>query len=164
MKSIIIYYSFSGNTKKVAEILMESLSKVGPTEQVELIATDESKAFLAQCHRALSKARAKINPVKNDLSDYDLICLGSPVWAFAPAPAMNTYLDLCTGLEGKKVILFTTYGSGTGNQRCLDYIKNILSKKKAGSFNSFSIQQLKVKDNDFVLKKIQEITRLWPNG
>lgn len=160
MKSVVIYYSYSGNTKKIANILTESLSKTSQVEEIELIALDESRAFLKQCHRAFSKTRAKINPVKFDLSDYETICLGSPVWAFGPAPAMNAYLDLCIGLEGKQIILFTTYGSGTGNQRCLDYMQDLLSKKKAGTFSRFSIAQLKVKDKDFVIKKIQETTRL----
>jgi len=161
MKSVVIYYSCSGNTKKVAEILAGELTKSGPAQAIELIATDESKSFLGQCRRAFSHAKAEINPAQTDLSNYDLVCLGSPVWAFAPAPAMNTYLDLCTGLDGKKVILFTTYGSGTGNQRCLKYMQDILSKKGAESFNSFSVQQLKIKDREFVLTKIKESMRLW---
>lgn len=160
MKNAIIYYSYSGNTKKVAGILAELLSQKGQVQQIELIAQGESKSFLGQCHRAFHHLRAKINPVQVDLSDYDLVCFGSPVWAFAPTPAMNTYLDLCTGLEGKQVILFTTYGSGTGNQRCLKYMQNLLSKKGARSSDNFSIQQLKIKDREFVIAKIKEITRL----
>ncbi len=160
MKSAIIYYSYSGNTKKVADILAAALSKFGPVQQIELIAPDESKSFFRQCRRAFYHLRAKINPVQIDLSDYDLICLGSPVWAFAPAPAVNTYLDLCTGLKGKVVVLFTTYGSGTGNQRCLKYIQDLLSKKEAKSFNCFSVQQTKIKDREFVIAKIKEIMPL----
>jgi len=160
MKSAIIYYSYSGNTKKVAEILAELLGESGQVQQMELIAPEESKSFLAQCRKALYHLKAKINPVQVDLSGFDLICLGSPVWAFAPAPAMNTYLDVCTGLEGKKVILFTTYGSGTGNQRCLRYIQDLLSKKGVKSFICFSVGQIKIKDREFVIAKIKEIMPL----
>lgn len=144
--------------------MREFLSKKGECEEIELIALDESKLFLEQCRRAFYRKKAKINPVKSDFSGYDLICLGSPVWAFAPVPAMNTFLDLATGLSGKQVVLFTTYGSGTGNERCLNYMQNLLTKKKVSSFSRFSIQQFKVKDKDFVVTKIAEIARLWPNG
>ena len=164
MKSAVIYFSYSGNTKKVAGILAELLNKKGPVEEIELIALDEAKSFLGQCRRAFSRARAKIAPVKIDLSGFDLVSFGSPVWAFAPTPAMNTYLDLCTGLGGKEVILFTTYGSGTGNERCLNYTQDVLAKKGVERFNRFSIQQLKVKNTEFVISKINEITRLWLNG
>ena len=164
MKSAIIYYSYRGNTGKVANILAELLSKQGQVEQIELIALDEPKSFLAQCRRAFSGVKAKINPITVDFSGYDLICFGSPVWAFAPAPAMNTYLDICTGLEGKEVLLFTTYGSGTGNERCLNHMQGILAKKGSARFSRFSVQQFKVKDKEFVAAKVKDATRLWLNG
>lgn len=164
MKSIIIYYSYSGNTKKVAGALSGHLKDRGETEVIELQALDESDKFLAQAVRAFRHKRAEIAPVNFDLSKYDLLCFGTPVWAFGPAPAMNTYLDKCFGIEGKDTILFTTYGSGTGNQRCLKFMQNILAKKDAKKFSRFSIQQFKVRDKEFVLSQIKEKTRLWPNG
>jgi NAD(P)H-dependent FMN reductase len=95
--------------------------------------------------------------VNFDLSGYDLICFGTPVWAFGPTPAMNTYLADCSGLEGKEIILFATYGSGAGKERCLNYMQNILAQKGAKGFKRFSIQQFKVNDKEFVLEKIKEI-------
>ena len=160
MQSIVIYYSYSGNTKKVADALAGYLEPKGDTEVVRLEAIDESGKFLSQAFRAFRHKRAKIVLANFNLTKYDLICLGTPVWAFAPSPAVNTYLDKCTGLEGKQVILFTTYGSGTGNQRCLSYIQGILSKKGAKDFKRFSIQQFKVNNKEFVLSKIKEVTRL----
>ncbi|MDD2689781.1 MAG: flavodoxin [Candidatus Omnitrophica bacterium] len=160
MKSIIVYYSYSGNTKKVAEVLAGYLKDKGEAELISLQALNESNSFFGQSNRALRHIKARIEPAKFDLSGYDLICLGSPVWAFGPAPAMNTYLDACSGIEGKDIILFTTYGSGAGNQRCLNYMRDILSKKGAKQFKQFSIQQFKVKDKEFVLSRIKEIDSL----
>ena len=160
MKTIIVYYSYSGNTKKVAGAFSEYLRRKGQVDIIELKGLDESNSFFGQVARALIHKRAKIEPTNFNLTQYDLVYLGTPVWAFAPAPAMNTYLDKCFGLEGKEVILFTTYGSGTGNQRCLNYMQDILTKKGAKDFRRFSIQQFKVKDKEFVLSKITEMTRL----
>jgi len=157
MRSAIIYYSFTGNTKKVAGILAEYLRQKGEVELIELKPLDESKSFFGQGRRAFSHTRAKLEPVNFDLSQYDLVCFGTPVWAFAPVPAMNTYLDNCTGVEGKEAILFTTYGSGTGNERCLNYMQDALSKKGAKSFKRFSIQQFKVKNKEFVLSEIARL-------
>lgn len=164
MKSIILYYSYTGNTKKIAEILAAHLRQKSEVDIVELKSLDESDKFLSQAFRALRHKKAKIQSVNFNLSNYDLICLGTPVWAFAPSPAMNTYLDECFGLEGKEVILFTTYGSGTGNQRCLNYMQEILSKKGPRQFSRFSIQQFKVNNKEFALSKIKEVTPLSPNG
>jgi flavodoxin len=141
MKSIVIYYSYSGNTKKVAGALAEALKARGEVEELELQALDESKSFFGQCGRAFQHKRAQIADVKTDLSGYGLICFGTPIWAFAPTPAMNTYLDKCGGINGKDVILFCTYGSGTGKEKCLDYMQKILADKGARGFKRFSIQQ-----------------------
>lgn len=156
MKSVIIYYSYSGNTQKVADILSGYLGQQGEVDFIELKGLDESDKFFSQAMRALRHKRAEIQPVNFNLGSYDLICFGTPVWAFGPAPAMNTYLDKCLGLAGKSVVLFTTYGSGTGNRRCMDYIQDILEKKGAKTFTRFSIQQFKVDDKDFVTSAVKE--------
>ena len=160
MQSVIIYYSYSGNTQKVASILSGYLGQQGEVDIIELKGLDESEKFFAQAARAFRHKRATIQPVNFNLSRYDLICLGTPVWAFGPSPAINTYLDKCFGVEGKSVILFTTYGSGTGNERCLNYMQEMLAKKGAQQFKRFSVQQFKVNDKEFVLSKIKEIARL----
>lgn len=157
MKILIIYYSYHGNTKKVAEILDECLRQTYEVRISRLEALDESTSFFRQTARAFFHKKAKLSFVDFDLSSYDLICLGTPVWAFAPAPAMNAYLDGCFGLEGKSVVLFTTYGSGTGVIRCLNYMQTILSNKGAKDFKRFSVQQFRVNDKEFISKIISEV-------
>ena len=109
MKSAIIYYSYSGNTRKIAEVLAEYLKQKSEVEIIELKALDESDKFLGQAVRAFKHTRANIVPANFDLGQYNLVCFGTPVWAFAPTPAMNTYLDKCLGIEGKDVILFIKF-------------------------------------------------------
>lgn len=157
MKSAIIYYSFSGNTRKVAEALAEYLRQWSEAELIELKALDESPNFFGQAARAFRHTKASIDPVNLNLTGFDLVCFGTPVWAFGPAPAMNAYLDTCLGTERKEIILFTTYGSGSGNERCLDHMQKVLTQKGGGSFKRFSVQQFKVNDKDFILSKISGI-------
>ena len=157
MKSTIIYYTFGGNTRIAAEGLKEFLAKRGAVDVIELSALDESQSFFGQCGRAFGHTKAKIAPVNADLSGYDLVCFGTPVWAIGPAPAVNTYLDGCKGLGGKDVVLFATYGSGAGKGRCLDYMQNILGKKGAKKFSRLYIQQFKVKDREFVSAEIRKV-------
>jgi flavodoxin len=162
MNSVVIYYSYSGNTRKAALVLAGYLREKTEVEIIDLKPQNESRSFLGQCLRALFKQRAKIKTANVDLSYYDLICLGSPVWAFGPAPAMNTYLDQCFGLENKKLVLFTTYGSGVGNERCLNYMQELLARKGAQQFSRFSISQFKADSRDFILDKIKASMRLSP--
>jgi len=156
MKSVIIYYSYSGNTRKVADVLSAGLMQKGEVKKIELASLDEPVSFFSQAHRAFFRRRARIKPAGFDLSGYDLVCFGTPVWAFAPAPAMNTYLDECSGLKGKPVVLFTTYGSGTGNQRCMNYMQSVLTRKGAGQFKRFSVQQFKVNTPEFINAVLKE--------
>jgi flavodoxin len=160
MKSIIVYYSYSGNTRKAAHALAKYLQDKFSAELLELQAQDESDSFFGQAKRAFFKKRAELRAINYDLSAYDLICLGTPVWAFGPAPAMNTYLDKCVGVGNKAIILFTTYGSGAGNRRCLNYMQGILSKKGVKHFNRFSIQQFQVDSEEAVLSNIKKDLRL----
>jgi len=159
---VIVYYSYNGNTRRVARLLSEELKQKGGVELKELKPTDEPRNFFLQCRRAIKHIRAKLEPVDFDLSGYDLVCLGTPVWAFGPTPAVNTWLDKCQGIQGKNIVLFTTYGSGTGNERCLDYMQKVLAAKGAKDFKRFSIQQFKVKNKEFILSKIKELMRLAP--
>lgn len=160
MRAKIIYYSYSGNTERAADILAEYLKIEYEVDILRLEALDESASFFRQVVRALFHKKAKISCLDFDLSGYDLICLGTPVWAFAPAPAMNTYLECCFGLEGKTAVSFTTYGSGTGVNRCFNYIEEILLKKGVRELKKFSIQQFKVKDKEFVNKVISKNLKL----
>ena len=50
----------------------------------------------------------KIGPMNRLPSDYDLIIVGTPIWAWSPTPAIRSYLKN-NNLSGKKVALFFTY-------------------------------------------------------
>jgi flavodoxin len=150
MKIAIVYYSYTGNTERVAKILTEILREKGKVDLFKIVSLNESKSFFAQVYRALFKKRAKIEDINFDLSGYELIFFGTPVWACLPTPAMNTYLDRCFGLEGKSIILFVTYHSGVGVKRCLNYMQDILTKKGVKNFKRFSLQESKVEDKKFI--------------
>jgi len=157
MKSAIIFYSYSGNTAKVAKTLAEELKSKGIADIIRLEPEDEPDSFLGQCRRAFFKKKANIKDTIFDLSSYSLICFGTPVWALGMTPAMRTYIDKCTRIDSKQIILFTTYGSGTGNNKCLNEMQALLSKKGAGDFRRFSISQFKINDGDFLREKIGTI-------
>jgi len=157
MKILIVFYSYSGNTRTVARALAEFLGQKGAVDTIDLKPLDESDSFLGQCSRAFRHMRARIQDANFDLAGYDLICVGTPVWAFGPAPAINTYLDKCQGVTGKRLVLFTTYGSGVGSNRCLDYMQDILAKKGGVQFKRFSVQQSKCRDRESVLREAEGI-------
>ncbi len=157
MKAVIIYYSFSGNTKEVTLCLKGYLEQKGYSAEIcSLKPLVEPKAFFQQGFKAFLRQRPSLEEVNYDLHFASLICIGSPVWAFSPAPAINTYLQRCFGLTNKKAIIFTTYGSGVGNSRCLKYMEGILYKKGIAKVGSFSVADTRVKDKEFVYNQIKD--------
>lgn len=62
----------------------------------------------------------EVAPASFDLSEYELIILGTPVWAYSPTPAINTFLQTCD-LKDKKVIIFVT-SRGVGYRRAIDIL------------------------------------------
>ncbi|MBU0479041.1 PilZ domain-containing protein [bacterium] len=157
MRACIIYFSLTGNTHKLAQVISQGLKhKNFDVDLVRLEPADGAKTFAGQGMTALQRKRVNIGDVNFALSMYDLILFGSPVWAFSPAPALNTYLEKCYGLEGKKTVVFYTYGSGTGKSRAVKIVKKILEGKGARSVSSILIGQRKLKDQRDIIRRVEQ--------
>jgi flavodoxin len=151
MRSLVTYYSFSGNTDRVAKIFSGILKENGDVTLQRLVPKDEIKSFMAQCAAARGHKRAQLEGlVTADASHYDLVLIGSPVWAFAPVPAVNTYLDSLNGLHGKKVIVLLTSGSGLGVSHCFKNIRTVLESKGASHIIEINIPDRMQKNENFI--------------
>lgn len=156
MKSVVVYYSFTGNTDRLAKLIIDILNKRGEEAiQVRIRPLKEEKNFLAQCRDAFLARKPELYKTLLDLGEFDKVFLGSPVWAFKPAPAVNTYLEECGSLNGKTAICFVTYGSGTGKDKALDAMKKRLEAKGAHVTEKISFQQTEKADS--CRKKLERI-------
>jgi flavodoxin len=111
MKTLVVYYSKSGNTRRVAAEIAKALG--GDTEEiVEVGAKREGiLGFLRSGRDGMRGRSSQIEPAKRRAAEYDLVVIGSPVWGWNLVPAVRSYLD-ATDLRGKPVALFCTMGSG----------------------------------------------------
>lgn len=111
-KTLVLYYSLTGNTKVVAE---EIASRLGADIEAIECVNPYDTAFHATIERCKEEQAQgilpEILPVKADLSQYDIIFVGYPVWFGTYAPPIATWLN-SVDLSGKKVALFCTFGSG----------------------------------------------------
>jgi hypothetical protein len=55
-----------------------------------------------------------IEPATIDVSGYDLLIVGTPVWAWKPSPAINAAVKALRGCEGKMAVIFTTCSNQPG--------------------------------------------------
>ena len=142
MKSAVVHYSFSGNTARVAHQIVDMLVQKGEEAiPVRIRPLKEERNFILQCKDSFLGKKPELYRTLLDLKDFDRVIIGSPVWAFKPAPAINTYLEQCSSLENKTAICFVTYGSGTGKEKALEVMKRGLEMKGARVVAMMSFQQ-----------------------
>ena len=115
MKICIIYHSETGNTRHVAQHLASACSAERLIEVLDRTHYNRLTRFFNQCSRARSEDLAPITPSTIDVSSFDLIVMGSPVWAFKPTPVIHAAVNSLTGHTGKPVIGFFTHGGRPGS-------------------------------------------------
>jgi len=115
MKVCIIYHSETGNTRHVAQHIASACGAERLIEVLDCARYNRLTRFLSQCSRARREDLTPIDPSNIDVTDYDLIVLGSPVWAFKPTPPIHAAINALTGHTGKPVIGFFTHGGKPGS-------------------------------------------------
>lgn len=127
---LAVYFSRSGNTQRMTEIITKRL---GETLSVDVFRIEPAEPYpedyTAMTELAMTEQNANARPALaqdiGDISKYDTILLGYPIW-WGDIPMI-----ICTFLEGhdftgKRVIPYNTHG-GSGKGRSISSIKEILS-------------------------------------
>ena len=109
MKTIILYYSFSGKTKALANQKANEL-KADIEEVTEVNKLSTFKAYTIGAFNAIKRKKTEIEPIKSELASYDKIIIMAPVWGGKPAPAFNNIIDQIP--SGKKIELIMVSGGG----------------------------------------------------
>lgn len=119
-KILVAYFSASGVTKKVAEKLaalvnadIHEIKPKVPYTKADLNWMDKkSRSSVEMNDKAF---RPEIVKEDLNLSSYDTILLGFPIWWYVAPTIINTFLENYD-LSGKRIVLFATSGgSGFGN-------------------------------------------------
>jgi flavodoxin len=116
MKVLIVYYSFEGNTRYAARLLAEKLD----ADTLELEPSKDyprgkaSKYVFGGAAASLSAA-PELKPYVCEPEKYDLVILGSPVWAGRTAPPLNTFLK-SHDLRQSRVAAFACSASGNAER------------------------------------------------
>ena len=126
-KSLIVYYSLEGNTRFVAESISKKIGAdifaLKPKKEIK------SKGFMRYIwggREVILKKKPELTSLP-DISKYDTIYLGSPIWADLYAPPIRTLLDKFD-FKNKKLILFMCHSGGGGGRAFAD-IKNQVKGK-----------------------------------
>ena len=126
MKTSIIYHSYSGNTRTVAEKVREACG--GNLVEVKLTSDYSSlTAYTLGCYRAMRGVCDPIQQKMIDVAPDNVIVIGTPVWAGRATPAVNAAVAALEGCRGKKAVIFATCGGKEGDT--LPMLKKALLEK-----------------------------------
>jgi len=113
-KPLVIYYSYEGNTKYIAESIKQAIK----ADLLELIPTKEmsSTGFMKYMWGGKSvvlKKKPTLKPFDVNPDDYEMIFIGTPVWVLTYAPPLRTLFSTIS-LNSKNIALFCCHEGGKG--------------------------------------------------
>lgn len=113
-KKLIVYFTYTNNTKKIAEKIKAKLNcDILEIKPVKPYDSDYDTVVRLEQNNETAKKTPDIEKINVDLSKYDEVILGIPVWWYTIAPVIRTFLKQ-NDLSGKKIIPFATNGGWIG--------------------------------------------------
>ena len=105
-KALIIYYSRTGKTKLVSEILKKNLD-------ADILAINDPKdrsgtwGYMKSAYDAFTDNHTPIEPEKLAISPYAVIIIATPIWSWNLSTPIHTLFEK-NRFDGKKIVLITT--------------------------------------------------------
>ncbi len=109
MHALVVYFSRTGNTKKVGEEIAREL-QCDSEELADTVDRSGLIGWLKSGREGMSKALTKLKPIRKDPAGYDLVIVGTPIWARDVSSPVRTYLAENKD-KLKKVAFFCTEGN-----------------------------------------------------
>ncbi len=137
MKTMVIYYSYGGNTKRIAETVARK-ENAGLYEVKEVKKPGLLAAYVGGSFAAMRGKTRPVQPLRGNFKDVDRLIVMGPIWAGKPAPAFNALLEMLP--EGKAVDVRMVSGSGQSKAK-----EQVEAALKAKNCASVSFQDVKAK-------------------
>ena len=135
METLVIYFSQKGKTKeaarRIAQLSGADLAEIKTHKSYQM---SYRKTVFTSLKEILLNERPELDMEIPDISAYDRILIGSPIWCGTFPNAVFSFLDK-VNLNGKKAAIFTTSGA-TEPQKIAVKIKKKYSAKWCRPFNA----------------------------
>ena len=144
MKTLVAYFSCSGETKKVAigisKLVNGDIYEIEP--EIPYTSNDlnwQDKKSRSTIEMEDKNSRPKIKNKLDNMDEYSTIYLGFPIWWYVAPRIINTFLE-SYDLSNKKIVLFCTSGESSidnsYNELKKLYDLNLVCGERLGSYNS----------------------------
>jgi flavodoxin len=135
MKTLIAFYSLTGNVKKIALSLVQAtggeLLEIKPKKDIP------AKGFMKYMiggHQAIKKETPELVAFDTNPGDFDLIFIGTPDRASNFAPAIRSFL-VQAKLQNKKIALFCSHGGDNDGGTLAKLEKELAGNEIAGKID-----------------------------
>ena len=150
MKTAFVYFSLTGNLSFVARRVEEALgADVIRLEPVNAYPASGARKFLMGGKSAVFGEAPKLKPNVFDASAYDLIILGTPVWAGTFAPPLRTFIrDNKAALAGKRLAAVICSSGGSADKALGKLAEELGGASFAGTLALVDPMRRPTPDND----------------
>jgi len=136
---LVAYYSYTGNTKRIAQALAERLRNFCDVEIVEIVPTRRRWYLHWLAYSFVPDSEVEIENPEVELSQYDGVILGFPKWTFS-CPPLNRFIRKLRSLNRPRFYLLMICG-GFDEQRFLDSFTHKLAKIGCNVAGSLTIER-----------------------
>ena len=154
MKRLVTYYSRTGTTKRIGEEIATALG----ADLDEILDQKSRKGIIGWLRAGRDSQTYKMTEIKvqKNPNDYDMIIIGTPIWANNLTPPVRTYLTQYP-LKGKKVAFFTTQGGDEPIDALAEMKERVVESEIIATL---SIKQNFVKTNNYEAQLSAFLARL----
>jgi len=155
-KVLVVFYSRTGNTKKVAQIIakrchadIERVIEKGVNRKGFL-------GYMGAVKDATLGKQVETEPFTKNPEAYDLVIIGTPIWMWDMTPAIRTYLLKMKGKLRKTHVAFFTTSTETGAEKIVQKMQK-LAEVKAINWTGFMDND--IRDEKTALEKVDIFLR-----
>jgi flavodoxin len=126
MNALVVYYSRTGNTRKAGRAMADLLE----CGELEIESREDRRGaggYVRAGIDAMRKRSVPIADVGRDLKAFDLVVVGTPVWAFTVASPVRTFMEQYAK-DIRRIAFFCTMG-GSGSARTFRVMEELAGKK-----------------------------------
>ena len=150
---LTVYFSNSGNTEKIAENIRSIVG--GDIAQIKLQQEYPNNIFKMSKTVRLQINQGVLPEIADvDISNYDIVFVGSPVWAFSVSLPVKSFLKN-SNFENKTIVPFFTCGAYASKSRLIREIRALASANDVK--NPFVINAFSFLAKERVVKWLNEV-------
>ncbi len=159
MKKAVVFYSLSGNTQAAAKEIAEGIgADLIELKLVKPFPTEKSKQLALGGMQAMFGMKPSIQELSKNIKEYDVLILGTPIWAGTIAAPVHSFLNKYQVLD--KIVAVFTFSGGGDNKRCIAKLSKRLPRLKVEVALANRDSDLAIHNADKIHHFIKEVERL----